>query len=869
MVLYSQLDLIVSIMKAFIRLFFVGVVMSVMTIFAPQSAEAQILKKISQGLEKVNNTLEKVNDGVDDVMKGDFDGLFKSRKNKQQQNTTDNAAEEPSVAEDAPEEDAEVWDDSDMEEVEVQYPVPFITEKTKYMQLPYVGSNVVSGVHDGVFAVGRNGVFSFWRITGEKLFDFEWEYCSEMRSYGDRFPEFHNGVAVARKSEGMYSRGTIHLLYLDGSIKEMDPDWTQVSQFEDGLAVVTDNSNYKTSYFYINIMGEKVYPHLKVNGDDEWSIRPVRDGLRAYATGSYTWGYIDTHGNIALDPIYGGAADFSEGYAWVCLKNDPTSLFSNGEIVLINTQGEVLYRTGISWSGSNFKNGYQSYVSDVVDGCFYVRKDDYYYYYNTLFEQIGVAEYGTPFYNGMAYIAPVVDMDCDVCIVDTDFEVVRKLDDRKMFATDLRSQPRFTPLGVATVHDKSISSYVITPSGGVVMKAYDEDGNYIDSFLQFTESGMMRATDIWMNGARYQGIINTEGEMEWLFGEGTLDNVVVILIDEDPIGPIKWTTIDYDVTVNCEPAEGGSATIAPKSRFKYGEEAVLNATPNEGWAITHISIDNEYLGFVPKVGVPFYVTEDMEFTVHFAKEDEKRDPPVTSAFEGVKRMEIADGVTTDLTIYAEVSAEADIATPYGENTYGYIVTMFDPTRRVVTKNLSTYIFSAPLLIHSYQYDAENDKHWLVVDGGSYTFGNLKVMPNGGDAFGSMLVGLMFAFDGHSSPDITPRHYRIEMLDFDAETGEFTCGKLQTYSPQYGWLWGGDERLEIKTKGMFTTKSDRGIPDDLFEGARMKCAAKRNDVWWYPPLEWYEGNQSALDGVVEQMGRAYREFKSEYDLLFNE
>lgn len=310
------------VMKGLTRIFVVGVAMLAMAIFAPQRAEAQFLKKLSQGLEKVNNTLEKVNDGVEDVMNGDIDGLFKSRKNKQQ-NTTDNAAEEPSVAEDAPEEDAEVWDDSDMEEVEVQYPVPFITEKTKYMQLPYVGSNVVSGVHDGVFAVGRNGVFSFWRITGEKLFDFEWEYCSEMRSYGDRFPEFHNGVAVARKSEGMYSRGTIHLLYLDGSIKEMDPDWTQVSQFEDGLAVVTDNSNYKTSYFYINIMGEKVYPHLKVNGDDEWSIRPVRDGLRAYATGSYTWGYIDTHGNIVLDPIYGGAADFSEGYAWVCLKNDP------------------------------------------------------------------------------------------------------------------------------------------------------------------------------------------------------------------------------------------------------------------------------------------------------------------------------------------------------------------------------------------------------------------------------------------------------------------------------------------------------------------------------------------------------------------
>jgi hypothetical protein len=33
--------------------------------------------------------------------------------------------------------------------------------------------------------------------------------------------------------------------------------------------------------------------------------------------------------------------------------------------------------------------------------------------------------------------------------------------------------------------------------------------------------------------------------------------------------------------------------------------------------------------------------------------------------------------------------------------------------------------------------------------------------------------------------------------------------------------------------------------------------------------WYDGNQSALDSVVEQMGRSYREYKSEYDILFGE
>ena len=829
--------------------------MLAIVMFVPQRAEAQILKKLSQGLEKVNNALDKVEKGVDDVMNGNVDGLFKSRKNKQK----GGQAEEGDAA--------AQFDESGMESVEVMYPSPRVTDDTRFLQLPYVSSYTVSGVHDGVFAVQRDGAFSFWRVTGEKLFDYEWEYCSEMRSFGEKFPEFHNGVAVAREHAGMYSKGTIHLLYLDGSVMELDPDWSQVSQFEDGLAVVTDKSNFTTKYFYINPRGEKVFPNLEINGDDNWSIRPIRDGLRAYASGCYSWGYIDVDGNIKLNPQYGGAADFSEGYAWVVLKKDPNSLFSDGEIVLIDTKGEVVFRSGLTWSGSDFKNFYQQKVSDVVDGCFYVREaDDNYHYYNTKFEEIGIAEYGTPYYNGMAFIAPLVDLDCDVCVVDTDFKVVRRLKDDMMFATDLRTMPRFGKLGVASVHNKSISSYVMNSSGGVILEAYEVDNDCIDSFWQFTESRMMRATDVKLGGENYKAIVNDRGEVEWLFGEYPIG---VIVVEDNPIERKKKETIDYNVTVRCEPAEGGSATLSPKSKFKYAEEGVLSATPNSDWAVSYIEVGGGYYGFAPKLNEPFYVTEDMEIIVHFAKREEELAPPIGDYFAGVKSFDICDGYKVDVTIYAEIDDRRDISTVYGDYTYGFIVAMFDPTYRFVTPNIATYIFGAPLKIHSYQYDEESGQRWLVVDGGSYTFGNLKLTPNNDNGLGALMLSMMLACDGYSSPEMAPRHYRIEMLDYDTKTGEFTCGKLQTYSPRYGWLWGGDERLAIKSKGVFFSASDSGIPDDLFEGVRMKCAEKRNDVWWYPPLLWYDGQQSVLDGVVEQMGRAYREFKTDYDELFGE
>ena len=63
---------------------FVGVAMFGIMLVAPQRAEAQIFKKLTQGLDKVNNTIDKVNDKVEDVLDGNFEGLFKSRKNKKQ-----------------------------------------------------------------------------------------------------------------------------------------------------------------------------------------------------------------------------------------------------------------------------------------------------------------------------------------------------------------------------------------------------------------------------------------------------------------------------------------------------------------------------------------------------------------------------------------------------------------------------------------------------------------------------------------------------------------------------------------------------------------------------------------------------------------
>lgn len=1130
-------------MKSYAKFLVACVALFVATALSPATVEAQFLKKLTQGIEKVNKALDKaeqkaeqIKEGIEDVSNGNLSNLFKGKRDKSEADETSDAGyayddDRAAVADDDMVAEAATprWDDSDMEEVEPVYHHPYITRHTKYMMLDNVYDTTISGVHEGVFAIDEGGKWSFWRTTGEKLFDSDWAYCSESRGYGNQYPKFSGGVAVARKADS-WGRGIIYLLYLDGSVKELDPAWTKVSEFVDGLAMVTVNGGQQ--YHYINIKGEKQYPQLKLYGGDEWSMRPVRDGLRAYATSSYKWGYLDAKGNVVIEPIFGGVSDFSEGYAWVIAKEDPASLFSNGELALINTRGEVVYRTGISWSGGNFKGSYLSKVSDVVDGRFYVRSDDYYHYYDVnTFKKIGMADYGTPFYKGYAFIEPLEDWGSDLCLVDTDFKLVKRLSEDLMFTTDLRAMPRFTSLGVATIHDKSINSHVIDHMGNIVLSSYFGDDLEYDGYAQFTEAGMMRVNDIRINGTMYRGIVDTRGEVLWLFGEkpaeedldqrwpdpqptpgrlntpdrlratrvtsssisvrwsgvagavgysvkfvggaltdvsGTthtftglkpnttytvmvvaksdgskldskpavatiktkaegeaadpivldapanlrgeniklrsfdavwdvVDNAVgyevtlddaaatftgdaalsfeelkqgteytvtvvargdgvnflnsapavctiktksnsggggddpepepepepgpepipgpeplpeprpepipgpgplpeptpepgdkeddkgnfyysvtltpdtdidIVVLDKNTTseGPTTTEKMQYLVTVKCDPAEGGTASISPKVVYEYGDEATLKVSAAEDWAVGYISVEQSRPGLSPNVGESFTVTQDMVITVHFVEKDDEEPVPMTNSYQGTKRYTVDEGEVIDLPIYAEFSAEGALASPYGDNTRGFIVPMFDPTTRYISKDVSAYLFSSPLKVHSYQYDENTERHWLVADGGSFILGDLKVSPINDNGFAAFILQLMLAFDGHSSPSLTPRHYRLEMLDFNAETGEFRCGKLETFSPQYGWLSSGDERLTIVTEGVFSTKKDRGLPADLFEGAQMKIAPKRDDVWWYPPLLWYE-DQSILNLIIEEMGSAYRSFKSEYDVLF--
>ena len=842
-----------------------------------QPVEAQFLKKLSKGLEKVNKKLEEANEFLNDPTQ--------KNKKKQSKEQSEEQMQLVEQSEGSPQEVAVEIDDSDWEEAESnQFQRPYITKNTLFMEIPR--SYRISPVNDGVFAIDQGSKYSFWKITGEKLLDAEWEYCNESDVLGQKYPLFNSGVASARRTvANAQGHKVICLLYTDGSIKEMDPSWKEVTTFKDGLAIVTQSSYGKTQYFYINVRGEKVYPNLKVYGDNKQVMRPLCDGLRAYSSSYNSWGFIDANGKevIPADGRFVVVGDFSEGYAWAVIKDSGKIVASDGELCLIDMTGKIVFHSGVTGSAwSIFEK-----TSPVRDGVFYIVKDEKYHYYDTNFNLLASYDYASPFYGGYAYIS---DNDDEVSMINRRFEKLRTYSYRSFDGVhSLKYQPRFDPIGLGIIEHVESTEWVMTYDGHGILGCYEYGDVDIRHYQPFTNDGIAiwNLTAYGITGD-YCGYIRPDGEILWVFCTKPVNEarnepwpvepvdpvdppvdppadppVDPPTLDDPALGPTTVVPKQYRITVTQEGE--GKAFVSPPGPFIYGENSTLTAKPAEDWAIAYVDVDAANL-FSVTPGKYFPVTSDISIHVKFVKKEEVVPPVASDSYQGNKTIDFGDGVSKDIAFYAQISSDCADANPYGDNTYGFIAPMFDPTQRIKTPDFSTYIFAAPLLISGYQHDEESSSDWLVLEGGSMTLGGLKI--GGDDPLASLYFALIMAFNGESSPSIVPRHYRLEMLDMDKETGEFTCGTLQVYSAEYGWVEAGSEKVKKEKKGFMMTRSDSGLPADYFQGIRLKTAPKRDDVHWYPPIEWYDGNQEVHLRIIEEMGNAYRNFQSDYDKLFD-
>lgn len=838
----------------------------------PSTADAQFLKKLSKGLEKVNKALDKVEKSVD------------KRPNQQQPSQTKGLQKAASNA------NAEIG----MEVVEPSYRQPFLTSRTRYLDVPGFSYNI-SDVYDDIFAVKRNSAWEFWRVDGTKLFDADWEYCG-WGPYSEA-PRFSGGAAVARaKKANEQGKKPVCILYADGRVKQLDPSYEKVSDFVDGLAMVEQKINYKSKYFFINPAGVKVYTTLNVIGDSEDAIRPLCDNRRAYKCDYEQWAFIDAQGKPVLTGKYLEARDFSDGHAWVRI---PSGEMFVAPWALIDTDGNIIFRPGAEYDRTHINS---DKISDVVDGRFYVTRGNDVVYYDLSGQEMLTVKDGTQFYDGYAFVTSYPGyqhLNNGCMLVNSGLEPVRIINSKVCPAYKVSGNSlHFQPYGLASLGSPG---YVLNPEGYVTLVDFENrTGDYIRGFKQFDLSGYARCSEVRLKNNSYIAFMKPSGEIAWMFSDydgagggefrepvGPPDEPGPEPIEPgdtiprigppypQPVPPIKLTIVDinqkavgpttvapakFNVSVAASPAEGGTASISPTGTFTYGEYAVVSASPNEDWAISSISTS---IGGKVKNNTPFPVTTDQTITVKFVKKDDDKAPEHSGAYQG--NMRVGD---YSIPVYMHVNKDGTEATPYGDNTHGFLQIMFNPNMRYTNEKgeFAVSLFAVPLQITGVQKDETTGRQWLVLDGGSIAFHDLKINP--GDPLMTLWVSALMSLNGYNEVTSKPRHYRVEMLDVNPETGEFTFGNLQTYSADDGgWYAGGDKAVSETQRGIMASMSDRGYPSEAFFGTKMQSVAPRNDIQWYPPQSWSK-NPSAFELLMNSMRSSYRNAKSDYNRLFD-
>ena len=129
--------------------------------------------------------------------------------------------------------------------------------------------------------------------------------------------------------------------------------------FVDGIASICteirDKNDYQVGFKieYINTDGETVYPSLSYKSEDPWIFpaRKLNDGLRAYYDAKQQrWGYLDSDGNITIQPQYLSVHDFREGLAAVRVQE-------TGKWGFIDTSGTMVLDPRFSKEPGDFYCG--------------------------------------------------------------------------------------------------------------------------------------------------------------------------------------------------------------------------------------------------------------------------------------------------------------------------------------------------------------------------------------------------------------------------------------------------------------------------------------------------------------------------------
>ena len=246
--------------------------------------------------------------------------------------------------------------------------------------------------------------------------------------------------------------------------------------------------------------------------------------------------------------------------------------------------------------------------------------------------------------------------------------------------------------------------------------------------------------------------------------------------DTTAIGPTTKEEPTYRVTTVADPKKGG--IVKGAGLYKFGETFSIEAIPNEGYTTGRVFCSSGYFNNGSSLENITMEGEDLEFTATFIKNDTVKAVEGSKILAGIHRFGQTGAEFVDCTVYLEQSDTMNISTPYGEKTYGFLTAIIDADRAYNIQmnendNISMKFFFVPMRISGMIVD--DNRKYLVLDGGQLMVGGVNMQME--SMMESLFLNFIMAFNGGMRATISDGHYRIEMIDEDETTGEFTLGML--------------------------------------------------------------------------------------------
>ncbi len=187
----------------------------------------------------------------------------------------------------------------------------------------------------GMFVVDEKAVrWGYIDESGNFLFEVEAEHVKDY---------LEDSVAIILKQNGkkVWNRSDFGLINYEGK-KVIDPIFSKLAIYKPYVKVSVDS----TPTIYFTKKGHQIFMNRT-------RMRPFSEGLSQFKNQKGLWGYVDTLGNVVVEPQFKIARPFSEGLAMVV---DSTDLCS-----FIDKKGEIVFTThltGRQWRAlGDFRQG--------------------------------------------------------------------------------------------------------------------------------------------------------------------------------------------------------------------------------------------------------------------------------------------------------------------------------------------------------------------------------------------------------------------------------------------------------------------------------------------------------------------------------